>query len=132
MERGEAMLKVVEEVYEGGRDLIRNWTLLEHARARLESGGVEGLRTYYKQCLDLSDPKGKWIKHILERHHRKTLESEYARFLTIYRARSGRTLPRGARPAIAETRGARGGFGGSPENDVAQSGVREATPWWKS
>ena len=88
MERGEAMLKVVEEVYEGGKDLIRNWSLLEHARARLESGGVEGLRTYYKQCLDLSDPKGRCVKDTLERHRRRTLESEYIRFLTIYRARS--------------------------------------------
>jgi len=88
MERDEAMLKVIEEVYEGGKDLIRNWSLLEHARARLESGGVEGLRTYYKQCLDLSNPKERWVKHTLERHGRKTLESEYRRFLTIYRARS--------------------------------------------
>ena len=88
MERGEAMLKVVEEVYEGGKDLIRNWSLLEHARARLESGGVEGLRTYYKQCLDLSNPRGRWVKDTLEQHRRKTLESEYVRFLRIYRARS--------------------------------------------
>ena len=87
MERGEAMLKVVEEVYEGGKDLIRNWSLLEHARAQLESGGAEGLRTYYKQCLDLSDPKKRWVKDALRRHGRKTLESEYVRFLTIYRAR---------------------------------------------
>ena len=88
MERGEAMLKVVEDVYEGGKDLIRNWSLLEHARARLESGGVEGLRTYYKQCLDLSNPRGRWVKDTLEQHRRKTLESEYVRFLRIYRARS--------------------------------------------
>ncbi len=92
MERGEAMLRVVEEVYEGGKDLIRNWSLLDHARARLESGGVEGLRTYYKQCLDLSNPKERWIKHTLKRHCRKTLEAEYGRFLRIYRARSNRTL----------------------------------------
>ena len=108
MERGAAMLRVVEEVYEGGKDLIRNWSLLDHARARLESGGAEGLRTYYKECLELGHPRERWAKETLERHHRKTLESEYPRFLTIYRTRSKRIPP--SRTAIAETREAGGGW----------------------
>ncbi len=47
MDRGTAMLAVVLDVYEGGKDLIPGWKLKEHAESALAAGGVEGLRRYY-------------------------------------------------------------------------------------
>ena len=44
MDRGTAMLAVVLDVYEGGKDLIPGWKLKEHAESALATGGVEGLR----------------------------------------------------------------------------------------
>ena len=44
MDRGTAMLAVVLDVYEGGKDLIPGWKLKEHAERALAAGGVEGLR----------------------------------------------------------------------------------------
>jgi hypothetical protein len=43
MDRGTAMLAVVLDVYEGGKDLIPGWKLKEHAERALAAGGVEGL-----------------------------------------------------------------------------------------
>src|SRR5262249_4920053 len=83
----QAMLDVVREIYEGGKDLIRNWKLLEHATDALKKGGPEGLKRYYEHCL--SDPKGQWVKETLGRNGRKTLKSEHARFLAIYRSGPG-------------------------------------------
>ena len=48
MERGAAMLAVVLDVYEGGKDLIPGWKLKEHAENAFATGGVEGLRRYYE------------------------------------------------------------------------------------
>jgi hypothetical protein len=47
MDRGTAMLAVVLDVYEGGKDLIPGRKLKEHAESSLATGGVEGLRRYY-------------------------------------------------------------------------------------
>jgi len=102
MERGKAMLKVVADVYEEGKDVIesggssrllfwrrrRKWVLFEHAKAALEGDGVEGLKRYYDRCLDLSSSRARWVKETLERHGRKTLESELPRFLAAYRSGS--------------------------------------------
>ena len=44
MDRGAAMLAVVLDVYEGGKDLIPAWKLKEHAENAFATGGVEGLR----------------------------------------------------------------------------------------
>ena len=57
-------------------------------RAALESDGVEGLKRYYDRCLDLSSSRARWVKEALERHGRKTLESELPRFLAAYRSGS--------------------------------------------
>src|SRR5262245_8793890 len=46
------------------------------------TGGVEGLRRYYEECLTGS---GARMKTTLERDRRKTLESERERFMSIYR-----------------------------------------------
>jgi len=51
MDRGTAMLAVVLDVYEGGKDLIPGWKLKEHAESALATRGVEGLRRYYEACL---------------------------------------------------------------------------------
>jgi len=88
MERGEAMLKVIQEVYDGGRDVIPGWKLLAHAKDALKSGGPDGLKKYYDRCLDLNDPRGRRVKATLERNGRKTLESEHPRFLAAYRSGS--------------------------------------------
>jgi len=81
MDRGTAMLAVVLDVYEGGKDLIPGWTLRERAESALAAGGVEGLRRYYEACLTGSDHR---VKTTLEGARRKTLESERARFLAMY------------------------------------------------
>ena len=58
----------------GGKDLIRNWQVLTHATERLQRDGVEGLKRYHEEYVDLA--KGRWVNEILEGHRRKTLESE--------------------------------------------------------
>jgi hypothetical protein len=81
MDRATAMLAVVMEVYEGGKDLIPGWDLKDQAQTALAAGGIEGLRRYYDACLARSSPR---IKTTLERERRKTLESERDRFMSLY------------------------------------------------
>jgi hypothetical protein len=81
MDRGTAMLAVVLDVYEGGKDLIQGWKLKEHAERALAAGGVEGLRRYYEACLSGSDHR---VKTTLEGDRRKTLELERERFMAMY------------------------------------------------
>src|SRR2546427_13293957 len=81
MDRGAAMLAVVLDVYEGGKDLIPGWTLKEHAESALATGGIEGLRRYYEACLTGSGHRGKTT---LERDRRKTLDSQRVRYISIY------------------------------------------------
>jgi hypothetical protein len=95
MHKGQAMLKVVEEIYEGGRDVIegkwwmfwrrkRKWVLFDHAQSALRDGGVEALWRYYDGLVRSPNQRGRWVKLELERHSRKTVESEYDRFKAIY------------------------------------------------
>ena len=81
MDRATAMLAIVLEIYEGGKDLIPGWDLKEQAENALATGGTEGLRRYYDACLARSSPQ---IKTTLERERRKTLESERDHFMSIY------------------------------------------------
>jgi hypothetical protein len=81
VDRGAAMLAVVLDVYEGGKDLIPGWKLKEQAENALAQGGVEGLRRYYDACLTGS---GHRVKTALEGGRRKTLESERDRFMSMY------------------------------------------------
>jgi len=81
MDRGAAMLAVILDVYEGGKDLIPDWKLKEHAESALATGGVEGLRRFYEACLTSSDHR---VKTTLEGDRRKTLESERQRFMAMY------------------------------------------------
>ena len=81
MDRGAALLAVVLDVYEGGKDLIPDCKLKEHAESALATGGIEGLRRYYEACLTGS---GHRVKTTLERDRRKTLESERERSMAIY------------------------------------------------
>ena len=46
MDRGQGMLGLIQEVYEDGKDLIRNWQLMNHATERLQKDGVVGLKRY--------------------------------------------------------------------------------------
>ena len=81
MDRGEAMLAIVLDVYEAGKDLIPGWKLKEHAESALATGGIEGLRRYYEACLT---GLGHGLRTTLERDRRKTLESEHEHFMSIY------------------------------------------------
>ena len=81
MDRGAALLAVVLDIYEDGKDLIPGWELKEQAESALAAGGIEGLRRYYDDCLARSNPQ---IRAILERDRRKTLESQRQRFMSIY------------------------------------------------
>jgi hypothetical protein len=80
--KGAAMLAVVLEVWEGGNDLITGWKLKQNAEDALARGGAEGLRRYYEACLRGGETR---VRLTLGRNGRKTLESEYARFISIYR-----------------------------------------------
>jgi len=80
------MLGLIQEVYEDGKDLIRNWQLMNQATERLQKDGVVGLKRYYEEYLSL--PKGRMIKDTLERNRRKTLESQRRRFMVIYNSQS--------------------------------------------
>ena len=81
MDRGTAMLAVVLEIYEGGKDLIPGWELKDQAESALATGGIEALRRYYDACLARRNHE---IKATLERDRRKTLESERDRFMSLY------------------------------------------------
>ena len=81
VDRGAAMLAVVLDVYEGGKDLIPDWNLKEQAATALATGGAEGLRRYYESCLTGS---GQEVKATLERDRRRTLESEREHFMSMY------------------------------------------------
>jgi hypothetical protein len=81
MDRGAAMLAVVVDIYEGGKDLIPGWELKEGAESALASGGTEGLRRYYEACLARQSHQ---VKTTLEGDRRKTLQSERDRFMSIY------------------------------------------------
>lgn len=68
MSRKTRMLAVIREVYAGGRDLIPNWSLLRHAERAA------------------TNDRANWACSTLKAQNRKTLESEYERFLAAYRS----------------------------------------------
>jgi hypothetical protein len=80
-----AMLAVIAEIADGVRGLIRDWPLLSNAEQALREGGPDGLARYYQDCIDRPGSRAAWIKATLQAHGRKTLESEYRRFMIIYR-----------------------------------------------
>jgi hypothetical protein len=80
------MLAVIREVYEAGRDLIPNWSLLRHAERAARQGGVEGLRRYVEDLIRFPNDRANWVCSTLKAQNRKTLESEYERFLAAYRS----------------------------------------------
>lgn len=79
-----AMMAVIADIAEGGRSLIRNWSLLADAEHALREGGPDGLARYYQDCMDSPGSRAVWIRATLQAHGKKTLESEYRRFMTIY------------------------------------------------
>ena len=81
MDRGTAMLAILLDIYEGGKDLIPGWELKDQAESALAAGGIEGLRRYYDACLAASSRQ---VRTTLERDRRRTLESERDRFMSIY------------------------------------------------
>jgi hypothetical protein len=85
-----AMIAVIAEIVEAGRALIRDWPLLATAEQALREGGPDGLARYYQDCIDRPGSRAAWIKATLQAHGKKTLESEYQRFMAIYRQGLGR------------------------------------------
>lgn len=79
------MMAVIMEIVDGGRGLIRDWSLLASAEQALRDGGAAGLARYYQGCIEQPGSRAAWIKATLEAHGKKTLESEYRRFTAIYR-----------------------------------------------
>jgi hypothetical protein len=80
-----AMMAVLEEIVAGSRGLVSDWALLTHAQAALERGGLEGLVSFYRAAIEQPSSRTTWIKATLEAHNRKTLASEYARFMALYK-----------------------------------------------
>jgi hypothetical protein len=80
-----AMLAVIRDIAHGARDLIRDWPLLASAEQALREDGPDGLARYYHDCIDRPGSRAAWIKATLQAHGKKTLESEYQRFMAIYR-----------------------------------------------
>ena len=79
-----ALVAVLEEIVAGSQGLIRDWALLTQTAAALERGGLEGLVRFYRACVEQPGSRGMWIKATLEAHGRKTLASEYDRFMALY------------------------------------------------
>jgi hypothetical protein len=77
-----AMIAVIADIAAGSRGLIRDWPLLGNAEQALRNGGPDGLARYY--CIDRPGSRATWIKATLQAHGKKTLESEYQRFMAIY------------------------------------------------
>jgi hypothetical protein len=84
-----AMMAIFEEVAAGSQGLIRDWQLLPNAQEALRDGGPEGLARYYRDCIERPGARAAWIKATLEAHGRKTLESEYRRFMAVNRSGPG-------------------------------------------
>jgi hypothetical protein len=84
-----AMMAVIAEIADGGQGLIRDWPLVANAEQALREGGSAGLVRYYQACLDQPASREAWINATLQAHGKKTLASEYQRFLAIYRAGLG-------------------------------------------
>jgi hypothetical protein len=80
-----AMMTVIADIVDGGRGLIGDWPLRANAEQALREGGPTGLARYYQGCIDQPGSRATWIKATLQAHGKKTLESEYQRFMMIYR-----------------------------------------------
>ena len=84
MNREEAMLKVIQDIVDHGKDVIPGWRLLENAQKALLQGGPQALKKYYERCLHSKNPKSQYVAATVKKHGTKTLESEYPRFLAAY------------------------------------------------
>jgi len=80
-----AMLAVLEEIVAGSQGLVSDWALLTHAQTALRQGGLEGLARFYRTSVEQPGSRARWISATLEAHGRKTLASEYNRFMALYR-----------------------------------------------
>ena len=82
--KAEALLAIVQEVYDGGRDIIGpGWTVLDKMAILAAANDVDGMVKYFENCK--RSYRGQRVRHRLERAGRKSLESEEARFMTLVR-----------------------------------------------
>jgi hypothetical protein len=92
-----AMMAIVEEIAAGSQGLIREWPLLPNAQQALRDGGPAGLAQFYRDCVERPGARAAWIKAALDAHGKKTIESEYERFMAVCRSARG---PHGHRPSL--------------------------------
>lgn len=83
-EKAKALLAIVQEVYDGGKQIIGSgWTVLDKMAALARTNDVAGMVRYFENCK--RSVKGKRVRGKLERAGKKSLESEEARFMAIVR-----------------------------------------------
>jgi hypothetical protein len=97
-----AMMAVIADIVDGGRGLIRDWSLLANAEQAVRDGGAAELARYYRACMDQPGSRAAWIKATLEAHGQKTLESEFRRFMAIYRDAGSAAAGQSSQPASTE------------------------------
>lgn len=56
------MMAVIVDTVDGGRGLIRDWSLLAGAEQALRDGGAARLARYYQACIEDPGPRAAWIK----------------------------------------------------------------------
>jgi hypothetical protein len=84
VEPANALLSVVKEIYDGGKDIIGpRWTVLAKMTVLAQNADIPGMVRYFENSK--RSEKGQGVRRRLERAGRKTLESEEARFMDIAR-----------------------------------------------
>jgi hypothetical protein len=82
--KAKALLSIVDEVYQGGKDLIGpRWTVLAKMAVLAQNDDVDGMLRYFENCK--KSAVGQRVRRRLERAGRKSLESEEVRFMAIVR-----------------------------------------------
>lgn len=81
-EKAKAMLAIVREIYEGGKEVIGpQWTVYDKMAALASRGDVDGMVQYFDNCR--GSERGRQVHWRLERAGKKSLESEERRFMAI-------------------------------------------------
>ncbi len=82
--KAQALLAIVQEVYDGGKGIIdRRWTVLDKMAALAAQNDIAGMVRYFENCK--RSERGQRVRRKLERAGKKSLESEEARFMAIVR-----------------------------------------------
>jgi hypothetical protein len=82
-DKASLMMAVLEEIAAGSEGLIRDWPLLSEAREAVAKGGAPELVRFYTARVHNPGSRSVWIAAVLKAHGKKTLESEYQRFMAL-------------------------------------------------